>query len=393
MESRKIERHGSPLNEVTRAKAGKRAGIVGICANLMLFAVKLAAGVLSGSVSVVADAVNNLSDAGSSIIVMLGYILSAKPADKKHPYGHARIEYLCTLFISIIITFLGYELISGSVKNIVSGGEGAVFVILPAVIMGASVAVKLFLAVYFRSVGKRIGSASLSASAVDSLGDVGATAAVIIGMIISPYTGPATDGVLGCLIGLYIFIMGVKLIYESSNTLLGVAPGPELVSTIVKKLKSYEGVMGIHDLVLHNYGEGRFFASVHLEVDSEVDIMVSHDRIDNIEADFAREMGIHLVIHLDPVEMHNEKLNSLKASVRGAIDEISSEISSPVSMHDFRAVFGITHTNLIFDVVVAHDLPVSEKELCARISSEIKRIDKSLNTVITVDRDYTSTTY
>ena len=375
-----------------RARIGSLAGLVGIAVNLILFAMKVTLGILTGSVAVVADAVNNLSDAGSSILVMVGYILSAKPADKKHPFGHARMEYLITLFVSIIITVLGLELLMSSVESF-SSSDGAVFSGVTVAVMGSTVLLKLFLAVFYRVLGKRISSASLKASSIDSLGDMAATSAVVLGMVLMPYLGSYVDGILGCVIAVYILFLGIKLIKESSDTILGTAPDSELVMKIVEKLRSYDGVLGIHDLVMHNYGEGRFFASVHVEMDSRGDIMLSHDLIDNIEMDFMRDMGIHMVIHFDPVCVGDERVNALKDTVRRIIDGVSSALSSPISMHDFRAVFGVTHTNLIFDVVVSSELPVSEAELCTMIKAELSKVDSSLNAVITVDRDYTSTIY
>ncbi len=375
-----------------RARIGRNAGLVGIAVNLVLFAMKLALGIMTSSVAVIADAVNNLSDAGSSILVLVGYVLSAKPADRKHPYGHARIEYLITLFISVIIAALGFDLLKSSVESF-RNDESAVFGTSAVIIMASSVALKLFLTVYYRVVGRRIGSASLNASAIDSLGDMAATAAVVVGMLLTPQLGSYVDGVLGCAIAVYIIVLGIKLIKESSDTILGTAPDAELVMKIVTKLRSYDGVLGIHDLVMHNYGEGRFFASVHVEMDAAGDIMLSHDLIDNIETDFMREMGIHMVIHFDPVCVGDERVDALKDKVHGIVDGISSGLSSPISMHDFRAVFGVTHTNLIFDVVVSNELPVSEAELCAMIRRELSADDPSLNAVITVDRDYTSSIY
>ena len=375
-----------------RARIGSLAGLVGIAVNLILFAMKVTLGILTGSVAVVADAVNNLSDAGSSILVMVGYILSAKPADKKHPFGHARMEYLITLFVSIIITVLGLELLMSSVESF-SSSDGAVFSGVTVAVMASTVLLKLFLAVFYRVLGKRISSASLKASSIDSLGDMAATSAVVLGMVLMPYLGSYVDGILGCVIAVYILFLGIKLIKESSDTILGTAPDSELVMKIVEKLRSYDGVLGIHDLVMHNYGEGRFFASVHVEMDSRGDIMLSHDLIDNIEMDFMREMGIHMVIHFDPVCVGDERVNALKDTVRRIIDGVSSALSSPISMHDFRAIFGVTHTNLIFDVVVSSELPVSEAELCTMIKAELSKVDSSLNAVITVDRDYTSTIY
>lgn len=375
-----------------RARIGRNAGLVGIGVNLLLFAMKVTLGIFTGSVAVIADAVNNLSDAGSSILVMVGYILSAKPADKKHPFGHARMEYLITLFVSIIITVLGIELLMSSAESF-GNGESAVFSGVTTSVMASTILLKLFLAVYYRVMGNRISSASLKASSVDSLGDMAATAAVVLGMVLTPYFGSYLDGILGCIIAVYILFLGVKLIIESSDTILGTAPDSELVMKIIGKLRSYDGVLGIHDLVMHNYGEGRFFASVHLEMDAAGDIMLSHDLIDNIEMDFMREMGIHMVIHFDPICVGDEKVNSLRESVHRIIDDASSALSTPISMHDFRAVFGVTHTNLIFDVVVSSELPVSEAELCTLIKAEISKLDPSFNAVITVDRDYTSSIY
>lgn len=373
---------------------GHMAGILGIGVNVLLFAVKLAGGILSGSVAVTADAVNNITDAASSILVLLGYIFAAKPPDKEHPYGHARMESLCSLGIAILVTVLGIELFTGSFGDLFGDGAGASFSPMVIGIMIASVAVKLGLALFYRTVGKKIGSASLRASAADSIGDVCASAAVIAGMFLTPVTGPKTDAVLGCGIAVYIFIMGVRLILEGVNAILGAPPDKEMVKEIIGKLRSYDGVIGIHDLVIHNYGMDRYFASVHLEMDADRDIMVSHDIIDNIEADFAREQNMHLVIHLDPVNQSNADVNRLRGQVQDVVAEIAGEYGSPVSMHDFRVVFGITHTNLIFDVAVGYDMSLTDGELVEAIREETtRRIGDMYYAVITVDREYTSNRY
>ncbi|MBQ3176991.1 MAG: cation transporter, partial [Clostridia bacterium] len=237
-------------------------------------------------------------------------------------------------------------------------------------------------------------SASLRASAMDSIGDVCASGAVIAGMFLTSVTGPKTDAVLGCGIAVYIFVMGVKLILEGVNAILGAPPDKELVKEIIGKLRSYDGVIGIHDLVIHNYGMDRYFASVHLEMDADRDIMVSHDIIDNIEADFAKEQNMHLVIHLDPVNQSNAEVNRLRGQVQDVVAEIAGEYGSPVSMHDFRVVFGITHTNLIFDVAVSYEMPLTDRELVEAIREEIvRRIGEGYYAVITVDREYTSNRY
>lgn len=370
---------------------GRRAGMVGIGVNVLLFALKLTAGILSGSMAVIADAVNNITDAASSILVFLGYWLAAKPPDKEHPYGHARMEILCSLGIAILVTVLGIELFTGSAGALFGETETAVRSGLVIVVMVLSVAVKLGLAVFYRTVGKRIDSASLRASAADSIGDVFASLAVVIGMMLASVTGPKTDAVLGCGIAVYIFVMGVKLILEGVNTILGAPPDKELVKEIIASLRSYNGVMGIHDLVIHNYGMDRYFASVHLEMDAEQDIMMSHDIIDNIEADFAKEKNIHLVIHLDPVSHSNNQVNHLRGKIQDVVAEIAGEYSSPVSMHDFRAVFGITHTNLLFDVAVSHEMPLTDEELVEALRVESRRVlGDGYHLVITVDREYTS---
>ena len=370
---------------------GRRAGIVGIGVNVLLFAIKLFAGILSGSMAVIADAVNNITDAASSILVFLGYWLAAKPPDKEHPYGHARMESLCSLGISILVTVLGIELFTGSVDGLFGEPAETVLSGTVVVIMIVSVFIKLGLAAFYRIVGRRAESASLRASAADSLGDVFATAAVVAGMFLAPITGPRTDAVLGCGIAVYIFIMGIKLILEGINTILGAPPDKALVKEIIGALRGYNGVMGIHDLVIHNYGMDRYFASVHLEMDSEQDIMMSHDIIDNIEADFARDRNIHLVIHLDPVCYSNNQVNHLRGHIQDVVAEIAGEYSSPVSMHDFRAVFGITHTNLIFDVAVSHDMPLTDEELVSALREESQRVlGDGYHLVVTVDREYSS---
>jgi len=370
---------------------GRRAGIVGILVNILLFGVKLAAGILSGSMAVIADAVNNITDAASSILVLLGYVFAAKPPDKEHPYGHARMESLCSLGIAILVTVLGIELFTGSAGSLFGETTGAVLSNVVIVIMIISVAVKLGLAFFYRIVGKKIDSASLRASAADSIGDVCASLAVVAGMFLTPVTGPKTDAVLGCGIAVYIFVMGVKLILEGINTILGAPPDKELVKEIIGSLRSYDGVMGIHDLVIHNYGMDKYFASVHVEMDAERDIMLSHDIIDNIEADFAKEKNIHLVIHLDPVSHSNNQVNYLRGHIQDVVAEIAGEYSSPVSMHDFRAVFGITHTNLIFDVAVSHEMPLTDEELVEALQEESRRVlGDGYHLVITVDREYSS---
>lgn len=367
---------------------GKTAGIFGIAANIVLFAVKMLIGILTGSVSIIADAVNNLSDAGSSVFVLVGYHMSEKPADRDHPYGHARIEHLCGLFISVIICVLGVELLRDSAEKFFTGGSSTEFSTVSVIIMIAAMAVKGGMALFYNHTAKKIDSQSLRAAAVDSLGDLFATGAVVVGMLICRYTGPYTDAVLGCIIALYIIIMGLRLTRDSSDILIGKAPDDKFVSEIAREIKQYEGVIGIHDLVVHSYGADRYFISAHAEVDADEEVMKSHDLIDNIENDFRDKKGINLVIHMDPIQRSDPRVNELRTSVMEIVSAISAEHSSPISMHDFRVVIGITHSNLIFDVAVSGEFPLDDGELCREISGEIKKLDPSYNTVITVDRDY-----
>jgi len=382
------------LSSETRAKIGRNAGLIGISVNVLLFAVKLIVGILSGSVSVLADAVNNFTDAGSSVLVILGYAISSKPADREHPYGHARMEYLCGLFISILITFLGIELFQSSVKSIFQPEKSVTYGAVSLIIMITAAAVKVILALFYRKIGKKIGSQTLRASAVDSIGDVCATLAVIVGLLLTPVIGSVSDGICGCIVAVYIFVMGVRLIIESSNTLLGTAPDVELIKKIIAKIKEYNGVLGIHDLVIHNYGADQYFVSVHVEMDAERNILECHDIIDTIEADFRRDMDIQLVIHLDPIALNNEQMNELRNAVREVVDELAAEFSSPISFHDFRAVFGVTRTNLIFDIALPHEFPLTNEELVEMLRTDIKKkLGEDYHAAITIDRDYTTKRY
>ncbi len=376
-----------------RVRVGRFAGFVGIAANVLLFGVKLFIGLFLNSISVIVDSLNNLSDAGSNVLTVVGYTVTGKPADKDHPYGHARMEYLCSLFISVIVAFLGLEMLKSSAEKLIGNSGAESYDTVGIIIIASTIIVKVLIALLYRKLGKHINSTALKASAADSISDVIATSAVIVGMLLTPYTGPKTDGVIGCLISVYIIVTGVRLVIESSNTLIGKAPNTEFISEIAKKIKSYDGVLGIHDLVIHSYGEGRCFATVHVEVDADGDIMESHDMIDNIEADFLKELNIILVIHMDPVCISDPETNMLREKCYKIVSDIASEYSSPVSMHDFRIVKGVTHTNVIFDVSISNDMMLTNDELCKEIDEEVKAINPLYNLVLTIDRDYFSSRY
>lgn len=388
-----IKNYDDAANPVVRIRCGRFAGVIGIAVNLLLFAVKLAFGFIAGSISVIADSLNNLSDAGSSVLTFVGYTITGRPADREHPFGHARMEYLSALFISVIVTVLGVQMLTQSAGRLFKGEGAEEYDALTVAIIAVTILVKLFLALFYRRIGRHIGSTALKAAAVDSISDVFTTAAVVAGMLLTPVTGPKTDAVLASLIAIYIIIVGLRLIVDASNTLLGVAPDTALVRKIVEKIRSYDGVYGLHDLVVHSYGAERVFATVHVEVDAQRDITESHDIIDNIEADFARDMNIKLVVHLDPVHTSDPRVNKLKLLAADAVADVAGEYGEPLSMHDFRVVFGVTHTNLIFDVSVSAGFILGDEELCELLSARVRKTDPSYNVVITVDRDYFSQRY
>lgn len=373
-------------NSKVRERYGVLAGAVGIASNGFLFLIKFLTGLLLGSISIMADAVNNLSDAGSSVITLIGFKISGKPADNEHPYGHARMEYICGLIVSFIIVFLGLQLIGSSFNKILHPAEVEVNAVMLFVLV-VSIGVKLWQGIFNRTLGKKIDSAALQATAADSLNDVYATSAVLISALIMKFTGLRLDGWMGLAVAIFITVSGFKLVMETVNPLLGMAPDQGMVQAIQNKIMSYDGVIGIHDLVIHNYGPERCFASVHAEVPAKQDILISHDIIDNIERDFCENMNIHLVIHLDPVVNDNEEINQLREMVL----EIVKGISREISMHDFRVVFGTTHTNLVFDVAVPPEFQFSDQDLCKEITKQVKQHDQTLFTVITVDRNYTYT--
>lgn len=365
-----------------REKSGRAAGAVGIATNLLLFAIKLSAGIFSNSVSIIADAVNNLTDSGSSIVTMVGFKLAGKPADEKHPFGHARIEYLAGVIVSFIVLFLGLELGKTSFEKILHPQE-ADFGPLTLAILVVSVLIKIWQFFFYRNVGKKIRSEVLLATSGDSRNDAAATGVVLLGALITRFFGWNLDGWLGLAVAVFIVISGVKLIMETGNPLLGEAPNPELVAFLYKKIRSYPGIIGMHDLAVHNYGVGQCFATVHCEVPAEEDILKSHDIIDNIERDFLKDDNIHLVIHLDPVVTGDERTNVLHQKVL----ELVKLLYPQAAIHDFRVVWGITHSNVVFDVAVPFSLADPDEEIKRKISHEIHLLDQSYRVVLTIDRE------
>ena len=365
-----------------RERYGTLAAAVGILSNIFLCIIKGLIGLFSGSIAVTADAVNNLSDAGSSVITLLAFKIAGKPADEEHPYGHARMEYISGMAVSFIIILLGLELMGSSFEKILHPEEVGVSALTYLVLI-VSIAVKLWQGMFNRNLGKRISSEALQATAADSLNDVFSTGAVLLSTLVYQLTAIPIDGWVGMLVAIFITVSGVKLIMETGSPLLGQAPDPQMVRELEEKITAYDGVIGIHDLQVHNYGPGRVFATVHAEVPANRDILVSHDIIDNIEREVGHEMNLNLVIHMDPVVTDDERLNQLHAQVQ----QIVAGIDSNLSMHDFRAVFGPTHTNLVFDVVVPPGFSLSDSELSRRIEQQVQTLG-SYFCVITVDHNY-----
>ncbi|MPM54226.1 Ferrous-iron efflux pump FieF [bioreactor metagenome] len=366
-----------------REHYGVLSGAVGIFINILLGALKIAVGIITNSIAITADAVNNLSDAGSSGINLLGFKLANKPADKGHPYGHGRIEYISGLIVSFIVLLFGIEFLKTSVSRIIHP-EAVKFSIPVVIILTLTIFAKIWLAFFYKSIGKAIHSKTMSAVAMDSISDCGATAVTILSLVLSKFTSFNADGYFGTLVAVIIIIAGINLIKDTIDPLLGQPPEQELVDEIEKEVLSYDGVVGIHDLVIHNYGPSRIFGSLHVEMPSSFDAMVAHDTIDTIERDLSTKFKINFSIHYDPIITDNAFVNEKKAFAR----DILKDIDSRISMHDFRIVAGPTHTNFIFDIVLPYDCKITENQVVKKINEMFQNSDKSYFAVITVDRAY-----
>lgn len=376
---------GDYSSPAVRAKAGALAGGVGICTNLLLAAGKFVAGAVSGSISITADAANNLTDAGSSLLTMAGFRLSAKPADKGHPYGHARYEYLTGLALSFLVLLLGVSFLKESIGSFFDESETAIG-LLSLIILSVSILLKLWQWRFYRKVSSVIESQTLKAAASDSLSDSVMTSVVLAGALVRRFGGFEIDGIVGCAVAAFIIFSGIKLVLETSDPLLGAAPDPELVHRLKEAVLAYPGIIGVHDLVIHSYGAGKVFATLHAEVDARVDLTKTHDLIDNVETEVSEALGLELVIHMDPVTLDDPKLDAMHAE----IDLIIKQISPKLRHHDFRVVFGPTHDNVLFDVVVPTGFPLPDSELIYLLNSSIKRSYPRAVLKVRVDHDYSN---
>ena len=369
--------------EVRRAY-GTLVSVLGLVLNVILFGAKFAIGVLTGSVAIRADAINNLSDAGSQMLSFVSFHVSAKPADREHPFGHGRFEYVATLIVSFLVLHIGLDLLVESIQKIITPAPPSRSWVSVG-ILGGSVLVKLWMAYFNTRIGKRIDSSVMRATAADSLSDVLSTGAVLVTtliMLLVPSLTLNLDAYVGVGVAVLILVSGFKILLEAKDSILGGAPSEEVVQRIADIAEQCEGVLGIHDLEVHNYGPGRMIVALHVEVDGSKDIFESHDMVDNLEKKLRRECGIYATIHMDPIVTDDEEVNALRVRVAAAV----AELGEGMNIHDFRFVRGKTHTNLIFDVAVPFECKLSEDEVRRAVADAVSRLDPSYFVVLTIDR-------
>lgn len=382
-----IKNYENVTDPKVRNRYGVCAGIIGIVSNAMLFVVKIVAGIIGGSITIIADAINNLSDAGSSVVTLVGFKLSSTPPDKDHPFGHARYEYVTGLLVSMMVLFLGIALLKSSIEKVISPTPVEVSV-FTYVVLSISIVMKLVQMLVYKDFSKAISSNALKASAQDSRNDSLTTLAVLISTIIIDVCGDrinpkvSVDGIMGIAVSLFIIVSSVLLLKDAISPLLGEKPPKELVDKITAKILSYDGVIGVHDLVVHSYGANHCFVVAHVEVPADVDIVKSHDIIDNIEHDMWNDMHVRLNIHMDPIDTKNKQLAHLKERVRMAVYALDPELS----IHDFRIVNGDTHVNLVFDVVVPYDSKITLNDVHSACEKEFENDETKYYFVIDMDR-------
>ena len=369
-------------NEAVRTRLGTLSGMVGILLNILLSVSKVIFGLITKSISIIADGANNSFDAISSIINLVGFKISGKPADDEHPFGHGRVEYVSALTLAFFILIMGVELIKTSVDKF-RNPETVVFSVPAVLVLVFSILAKLWLAFFNRRIGKMINSVAVNAVVTDSLGDIAATSCSLIALVCSKFTDWPIDAVMGIVVALVIIYAGIDIIKGTMGPLLGEPPEKETVDRLEKLVMSYDGIVGIHDLVLHSYGHSKVYGSLHAEVPADIDILHSHDTIDLIEREVKRQLGIEISIHMDPI-INDERTHELKDMVC----EIVTEICSDASMHDFRVVDGPTHTNLIFDVVLPRKSGITEEDFKKSVDEQVKKKDKKFFTVINIDRSF-----
>lgn len=376
-----VKNSNNTSDPAVRENYGKMASIVCIVLNMVLSAGKIILGLLSGAISVTADGFNNLTDCGSNVVSLISFKVAGKPADKEHPFGHQRIEYISAMIVAFIVLMLAVELASESFNKIFNPEPSEMSYLMLGV-LAFSVLVKVWMFFFNRKLGKTVDSEVLKATATDSLTDAISTTAVTVAVIISHFVNFNLDGYMGLAVAVVIAWAGIDILKNTMSKLLGQAPDKTLIEGIRSRIMAYEGVLGIHDLAVHNYGPHKYYASVHVEVDAKVPTMESHDLMDRIERDFAENTDIVLIIHSDPVVTDDPEINLLKQKVT----EMVTSIDERFRIHDFRAVKGVTHTNLIFDVAIPFDTKLSAEEIKTRISQLVSAYDPTLFVVATVEK-------
>lgn len=372
------------LPDKKRTAYGKLCGTIGIILNILLFIGKFIAGFISNSIAITADAFNNLSDAGSSLVTLIGFKLAEQKPDSDHPFGHGRMEYLSGLIVSAVILMMGFELVKDSINKILNP-TGVEFSTIVLIILVVSILGKAYMALYNYQYGKRFESSTLKATAIDSLSDCISTTVVLLAMIIEHYTNVKIDGFCGIAVGILIFVAGINAARETLSPLLGEAPDPEFVEQIEEIVLQYdkESIIGIHDLIVHDYGPGRRIISLHAEVPAEGNMMSLHDVIDNLEMKLRMELGCLTTIHMDPVVTKDERVKELKDKCVSVVKDIGDKLT----LHDFRVVFGDTHTNMIFDVVVPYEFYLSDTETISLVQEKVwEKFGENYFVVITIDK-------
>ncbi len=382
-----IKNYSDVKNEKVRESHGILASIIGIITNTILFVFKLLIGLFTASMSIIADAINNLSDMGSSIVNLIGFKLSSKPADKEHPFGHQRIEYIAGLIISFVIIALALILGYTSISKLINK-EVSEYNLYSIIILSAAIIIKLWQGLFYRYIGKTINSLSIKAASVDSFNDVISTSAVLIATLIAYFTKGKIniDNYVAIGVSILLIITGIKMVKETANPLIGINPDHELIKNIENKILSYDGVLGIHDAMVHSYGPSSIYMSVHVEVDYKVDVIKSHELIDKIEEEVGKEFNIILTIHMDPIVSDSKDLIEIKKYIAKILKEYTT---TKISFHDVRLVKGVT-TNIIFDVVLPFDSKIKHKDLLEYIEKRFKELNDNYHTIVKLDHDYVS---
>lgn len=378
-----IKNYNDTQDSKVRLKYGVVASLYGIITNLFLFVGKLLVGILSGSIAIISDAINNLSDGVSSAITLIGFKLSSKPADGDHPFGHERFEYISALVVAFLICIIGVFLGKSSIDKIISPSQTTVTVLV-VVTLAISVFLKLSQFIVYKNFGKAIDSDSIKANAVDARNDTIVTFATLISMIIIWTTNVNIDAYIGLAVSIVIVISGFKVFLDTISPLIGEKPDPKLVAKIKKKLNSYQGVLGFHELIIHSYGKNKNFVTVHIEVSAYIDPLITHDLLDDIEEDFLNELGLHLVIHADPIEYKDKNTNTLKSKTQHLLRKLNNKLT----VHDFRIAKGQNHTNIMFDLKIPYEVKLSKQEIISYLKKNLGKDGKSYKFSIDIDRNY-----